>query len=179
MTDRYTDLNPSAVTAALRSFPRRFRGTLSADPTKDRDEIAVLRTPDGRSVREVIAGTAHALATLGEATRRVLLSDGTSVPALAVASDAPAAPAAPDDGATLSALLDRLDEAASSVADPIASAPSAALLRTGTAPDGAAVTALDIARQAVRIGAGNLRATEKAMQAAGVEVGSDGDDNDG
>lgn len=175
MTDRYTDLNPNAVTAALRSFPRRFRSTLAADPTKDRDDIAAFRTPDGRTIRDVLAGVTHDLAALGEATRRVLVSDGVSVPTVAVSAER--SPVS-DDAAGLSTLLDRLDDAAASVADPISSAPSAGLLRTGTAPDGTAVSAIDIARQAVRIGAGDLRAVEKAMQSAGVELDLS-DDNDG
>ena len=173
MTDRYADLNPGAVTAALRSFPRRFRATLAADPTKDRDEIAALRAPDGRTVRDVLAGTAEALGTLGELVRRVLVTDGISVPAgvLAGGSSAPVGA----DGASLSGLLDRLDDAAASVADPVAGAPSAALLRTATTMDGTAVTALDLARQAVRVGAENLRAVETAMQTAGIELNTDRD----
>jgi hypothetical protein len=177
VTDRYDDLNPGAVTAALRSFPRRFRSTLAADPTKDRDEIAALRAPDGRSVREVLTGTVDSLALLGELVRRVLVTDGVNVPAEALegASNGATGTGASADAASLSTVLDRLDDAASSVADPIAGASSAALLRTGTTPGGAPVTALDLARHAVRVGADNLRAVEKAMQAGGIELDVEGD----
>jgi hypothetical protein len=177
VTDRYADLNPGAVTAALRSFPRRFRTTLAADPTKDRDEIAALRAPDGRSVREVLTSTVDSLARLGEVVRRVLVSEGTSVPAAALGGPTNGATGAGSgvDAASLSTVLDRLDDAASSVADPIAGASLAALLRTGTTPDGASITALDLARHAVRVGAENLRAAEKAMQAGGIELDVEGD----
>jgi hypothetical protein len=174
VTDRYRDLNPGAVTAALRSFPRRFRTVLAADPTKDRDEIAALRAPDGRSVRDVLANTVDALAMLGDVVRRVLVTEGVMVPAVSSGSG----PSSGDGGTSLSALLDGMDEAAASVADPVAGAPSGALLRTGVSPNGSPVTALDVARRAVQIGADNLRAVEKAMQASGIEI-SAGDDNDG
>lgn len=176
MSDRYDDLNPGAVVAALRSFPGRYRAALSADPTRDRDEIAALRAPDGRAVGELVAATVGALATLGDAVHRVLISDGATVPPIAVTTDT-ALPAR-DSGANLSTLLDRLETSTAAVADPVHDAPSASLLRTGTAPNGSAVTALDVARQAVRIGAENLLALQHAMAGGGVRLPGDDDDND-
>lgn len=174
--DRYASLTPGAAAAALHSFPQRFRTPFAADPTRDPEELAELTTSAGRTLRETLAATGHALEVLGDALGKVLIADDVALPALAVSTDAPVD--ASSRAASLNDLLERIKTHATSTARHIESATSSALLRTGTAPGGEAVSAIDIARQAVRIAAENLRAIERAVLDAGVRVDADDDDDE-
>ncbi|HEX7095354.1 MAG TPA: hypothetical protein VF183_05690 [Acidimicrobiales bacterium] len=166
-TDRYAELKPGAVVAALRSLPKRFRGVLAADPTRDPDELARTSTDDGRSVRDVIASTGDALELIADALGKVLVLDEAPVPA-AVTGHAVEVTA--DAGIPLQELLDRLEQRSNAAADHVERAPGADLLRTGVAPGGARVSAIDIARQAVRVSAENLLVVQRALRAAGVDL---------
>jgi len=146
--DRYASLKPGAAAAALHSFPQRFRAPFAADPTRSPDDIAQLATPDGRTVRDVLAATAHALEVLGDALGKVLIADDVALPALAVRVDDATAAAGRD--ASVPELLERIETAATAAARQVESATASALLRTGAAPGGETVTAIDLARQAIR-----------------------------
>jgi hypothetical protein len=92
----------------------------------------------------------------------VLLSDRVQLPAV-VCGGAPSADDLPER--PLSGVLARLDEACTTMAKLLDDAPSADLLRTGVAPDGSDITALDVARQGVRLGADNLLVVQRALDA--------------
>ena len=66
VTDRYADLDPGAVTAALRSFPGAFEPRSTADPTEDRDEVAALPRTRWPTRSATCSRPAEALGSLGE-----------------------------------------------------------------------------------------------------------------
>jgi hypothetical protein len=158
--DRYANLTPGAVTAALRSFPRRYRAALTSDATRDPGAVGALATREGAAVRQVLVDTAKAVELLGSGLDRVLLSKGA--PTLPpVASGARVSGVDPEDASLLD-LVDQLEARLDAVADRLEDAPSADLLRFGTTTAGVKLTALDIAREAVRVTAENLRLVEHA-----------------
>ena len=147
-------LAPDDAVAALRSYPRRFREVLtSVDP----DELPAEAIEHADHV-------ARALALLGEALRQVLIQDGPTL-----------LPAVPDDSArqwafeappSVEDALAFLSMESNALADVIADVPSDAWTRAGTvAGSGQEMTALDIAREAVRTGAEHLRAAGRAISA--------------
>ena len=173
--DRYASLNPGAAAAALHSFPQRYRAVFAADPTRDPEELAQHATAHGRTVRDTIAATGDALEVLGDTLAKVLIADDVALPAAAVGGEVDSPPRR---GVPLRDLLERVDTHAKATARQIESATSAAFLRTGTAPNGETVSALDLARQAVRVAAENLRAIERAVRDAGVRLDEGNDEDD-
>jgi hypothetical protein len=173
VNDRYSGLNPGAVVAALRSFPRRYRAALSSDPTRAPDELGTQRSRAGRPVLELLTNTVGTLGQLCHALHKVLVADHP--PALPAIVTGNSAHVATTRAPTVSALLEELDEVAQRSAEMVSSAPSESLLRVGHAPEGTEVTALDIGRQSVRVAAENLRAVEQALRDAGIDPGADAD----
>jgi hypothetical protein len=168
--DRYANLAPGAVTAALRSFARRYQAAVTSDPAREPDELADRVTKDGRAVRQVVADTIAALEHLDPALHRVLVSPEPAIPETAAGGEAGADGA----GGRIFELVERLGAASASLADRLDRAPSADLVRTGTTPSGTRVSAIDIGRQAVRLTADNLLAVERAV--GGRDGGGEDDD---
>jgi hypothetical protein len=158
--DRYANLTPGAVTAALRSFPRRYRSALAPDATRSPDDIPALPTRDARTVRQVLADTVEALVLLASSLERVLSSESSPTISDAaigapVAADAAARESVPD-------LLAAIELWTMAIAQRVAEAPSVDLLRTGTTATQQKVNAIDIARQGVRVTAENLLTVQDA-----------------
>ena len=145
-------LAPEDIAAALRSYPRRFRELLtSVEPHKVPAEAI-----------EHADHVARSLALLGEAMRQVLVQDDpTLLPA--VADDAQREWAHAGAWSVDDALA-FLDMEAHALADAVADVPSQAWTRRGTvAGSGQSISALDLAREAVRTGSDRLRAAEHAL----------------
>jgi hypothetical protein len=161
-------LSSVSVTAALRSFGRRYHAAVTSDPARTPDEIGDRTVPDGRPVRQVVADSTATLEALAPALHRVLVSAEPPIP-----EAAEGAPAAGDrvDGRVIDH-IDRLGAAANRLADDLDQASPQDLVRTGTTPSGRRLSALDIARQAVRVAADGLLAVERAAGGRG-----DGDDD--
>jgi hypothetical protein len=158
--DRYANLTPGAVTAALRSFPRRYRTGLAPDATRSPDEIAALTTRDGRTVRQVLADTVEALVLLASSLERVLSSESSptisdAAAGASVTADAAARESVPD-------LLAAIELWTMASSQRVTEAPSVDLLRTGTTSTQQKVNAIDIAREAVRVTAENLLTIQNA-----------------
>jgi hypothetical protein len=140
-------LGPDDAVVALRSYPRRFRELFnSVDP----DELPAEAVEHADHV-------ARSVGLLGEALRQVLVQD-QPVLMPGVASDAERDWA---HGTTSSVddVLAFLDMECTAMAAAIGDVSSDAWTRTGSvAGTGATLTALDIAREAVRTGADRLRA---------------------
>jgi hypothetical protein len=169
--DRYRNLTPGAVIAALRSFPRRYRSALTSEPTSAREDPGALRTPDGRSVRQVLADTTEAMSQLAESLKQALFPvAGRSLAAVAAGEPLSGADAARHD---LRGWLEVLESTALTIADRLDAAPSADLLRTGTTAAGVTVSALDIGRHAVRVSAEALREIEHAVGNGQPDDGND------
>lgn len=147
-------LSPDDATAALRSYPRRFRELLTSVEPDDLPDEAV----------EHADHVARSVAMLGEATRQVLVQDEpTLLPA--VADDAARAWAF-DGSSSVEDVLAFLTMECNSLADAIAHVPADGWTRTGTvAGSGQKLSALDVVREAVRTGSDELRAAERAITA--------------
>ena len=139
--------------AALRSYPRRFRELLTSVDEQDLPALAVDHTDH----------VARSLALLGEALRQVLIHDQPTL-----------LPAVIDDRArewvhagstSVDDVLAFVDMEANALADTVKDVPSNAWTRSGTvAGGGGSISALDIAREAVRTGAEQLRTAEDEVR---------------
>jgi len=145
-------LSPDDVVAALRSYPRRFRELLTSVDEEDLPAEAVERADH----------VARSLGLLGEAMRQVLVQE---VPSLlpAVADDA-AREWAHAGASSVDDVLAFLTMEANGLADAAADVSSDAWTRRGAvAGSGASMSALDVAREAVRTGADHLRAAQQLI----------------
>jgi hypothetical protein len=160
-------LSPSDAVAALRSYPRRFRGLLtSLDEDEHPDDLIHRAGPDGRSAVDQADHVARSVAILGEALRQVLVHDNpTLLPA--VADDSAREWQMSAQPSSAETALDFLDVECNGMADTVERTPADAWTRTGTvAGSGQEMSALEIVREAVRTGADHLRAAERAIEAA-------------
>jgi hypothetical protein len=148
-------VSPSDAIVTLRSLRRRFAEAF--DQAEDA-EVLSRRPAGGLSPLEHVVWTATALEAIGSALGRVLVADDPAVTLPAVE------PSGPVGGATGGAatVLARLGDVAHDVADAMAEVHGDTWTRTGRAPTGE-VTALDIARLAVRVSVEHLRATERTL----------------
>jgi len=145
-------LSPEDMVAALRSYPRRFRELLTSVEPHEVPAAAIEHTDHA----------ARSLALLGEAMRQVLVQDDPTL-----------MPAVADDGQrdwahagawSIDDALAFLEMEAHALADAVADVSSDAWTRHGTvAGSGQSISALDIAREAVRTGSDRLRAAEHAL----------------
>jgi hypothetical protein len=161
--DRYANLSPGSLTAALRSFGRRYHAAVTSDPARTPDEIGDRTVADGRPVRQVVADAAATLEALAPALHRVLVSPEPPIPE---AAEDDGVRAATVDGRVIDH-VDRLGAAAERLANDLRQAPPQDLTRTGTTPSGTRLSAIDIARQAVRVAADGLLAVERAAGGRG------------
>ncbi len=159
--DRYEQLNPPHLVAALRSFPRRYREALATVPPEPE---ALVRPIDGHTVLALIADTAHTLELLDHALERTLVHDEPELAAEVVDASTRRWPASKPSEATL--FLEQLSARATVFADRIDRAPAGDWSRTAQV-DGHAVRAIDLARDAVRTGAENLRLIERMIPMLG------------
>lgn len=164
--DRYTALAPANVAATLRSLPRRFREALYSDTELDVDEAATLPLSGGVSLLDVLRDTNDALASLQRSLERTVLSDRPELPA-DVLSAPPAVSGTTATGderrSSVHTELERLAGTTDSFAGRIDAVPSGDWLRVGAVHGDGEVTALQVAQQAARVGAENLRAVERMM----------------
>lgn len=154
---------PDAV-AAVRSFPRRYRGAITAafaaDPCTPA-ELMGRSGADGVTVGEHLQDTVSTLGLLEQALRQVLRSDD---PALHPAVLDPAQRVWDLQASVdLDTLLAMLDDQCDDLAALMDAAPNSDWGRTGHIADGAKVEAITLAREAARVGAVNLRALEAAL----------------
>ena len=160
-------LSPGDAVAALRSYPRRFRGLLtSLDEDERSDDLVHRAGPDGLSAVEHADHAARSMAILGEALRQVLVQDEpTLLPA--VADDSAREWQMAAQPSSLDAVLDFLSVECNALGDLVERTSAEAWARKGVvAGSGQRMTALDIVREAVRTGSDHLRAAERSIQAA-------------
>ena len=146
-------LGPDDIVAALRSYPRRFRELLSSVEPHEVPAEAI----------EHADHVARSLALLGEAMRQVLVQDDpTLMPAVTDDAQREWAHA----GAwSIDDALAFLDMEAHALAAAVADVSSGAWTRHGTVAGSAqSISALDLAREAVRTGSDHLRAAEQSFR---------------
>jgi hypothetical protein len=160
-------LSPSDCVAALRSYPRRYRAIVAPVGGDEKPDDLVHRAgPDGRSALDHVDHVARSVALLGQAMHQVLTQDQPVLPA-AVLDDAAREWAVDGGQLEADAVLDFVTRECESLAASIERVDANDWTRSGTiAGSGATVTAIAIAREAVRTGADHLRAAEAAVEAA-------------
>jgi hypothetical protein len=156
--DRYASLAPANVAAALRSFPRRYREVLTADPSLDLDEVATVVAGDGRSLLDVLVDTVRTLSVVERALERTIVSDRPVLHRGVI--DHRARDWAHEPVSSIDDELAALDGVTESFAARIDEVASNDWLRSATLTGGVTVTALQLAQEAARTGSENLRALE-------------------
>jgi hypothetical protein len=152
------------VTAALASFPRRYRAALVVEPDEDLEELAGRVGPDGRSAHDLVLDAVSSLVVIGRALHQVVHEDRPLLhPAVA---DPSARTWAPPAGMSTTDLVDLLDEECAELARLGGDLRAGDWDRTGRVADGPEVTALGLAREAVRTAADDLRGVEAALRSA-------------
>lgn len=159
-----SNLTPSDAVVALRSYPRRYRAALApVDDDESIEELAARVGPDGHSAVELATDTVRTWTVLGQALHQLLVADTPVIhPAVLDASqrhwDAPVVE-------TVDSVLEQLGDGAGELADEIERMSAEQWKRRATAAGGASVGALDLAREAVRVGHDNLAAVERTLAA--------------
>lgn len=158
-------LSPQDAVAALRSYPRRYASLL--EPVADDDNVEAMARrpgPDGLSALDIVASAARSLGTVREALRVVEVDDR---PALAFPVDQLDRPAAGASGAAgIGEVLAAFRNESTALADAVTHVDAGDWQRTGTDSTGHQITALELVREAVRVGADNLPRTDTALAAA-------------
>ena len=156
-------LSPAEAAAALRSYPRRLRGLLSSlDADEDPEELAQRFGPDGRSVLGIVSDTTRTWVLLHDAMRRIAISERPVLhPAVIDPTqrdwDAPAP-------ASLSDALEVLADTAAAFADDVDRTPATAWTRIGEIAGRGTTTALDVLKDAVRVGHDALADASRTLE---------------
>lgn len=157
-------LAPSDIVVALRGLERRYRGLFAGLGEDESPEDLAHRAAGGWSPIEHIVAGAWGIAAADRALAAVLTSDSPVLDPADVDADA-----RPKPGAVTGTVHERLAELgleANAAADRVESTPARDWTRTGVVGDtGRTVTALDLARQAVRVGVAHLRGAEEVLAA--------------
>lgn len=155
--DRYDQLKPPHLVSALRSFPRRYREALAAVSP---DPALLVKPVDGHTMLALVADTSSTLELIGGALERTLVHDNPEITTMVVDASARTWPAREPSASRT--LLDELTTHANALADRLDRAPTADWSRTANV-DGRRVRAVDLAREAVRTAAENLRLLERIV----------------
>lgn len=159
-----TRLAPSDASAALRSYPRRYRAALLPIGDDDVVELAHRIGPEGRSSIEVLSDVTRTLVVLREALHQISVNPTPVLHAAVVDPterqwDTPP----PDD---LDDALTLFADEATAMAAAIDGESAEGWTRTGTiAGSDASVSAIDVARDAVRVGRTGLTTIERTLAA--------------
>jgi hypothetical protein len=159
-----SSLSPSVATAALRSYPRRYREALR--PLADDEsveELARRYDDDGTCALDLVADTVRTWTVQGEALRQIDVGEQPVVHPGVVDPAERHWETTTDE--SLDQVLERLEEQATALADRADRIKGVGWNRTATSAGHGSVSALDVLRAAVRTGRDNLTAAEKALAA--------------
>ncbi len=164
MTIDLSNMVPADAVAALRSYPRRYRSELAPiDDDENVEQIAGQIGPDGSSALDIAGETLRMWIVLAEALRKIQLNESPVVHP-AVIDPTQRQWDTPLDS-SLSDVLDQLEEEATTLAALVESFTSTQWGRTATATGGVTVDALDVVREAVRLGRDNLDRIQQTLAA--------------
>jgi len=163
--DQYSRLQPPHLVTTVRSFPRRYREALAAWSL--RPTSARTRDDDERLVA-LLNDTARTLALLDHALEQALVREAPIVDGRVLHGSARPwpVPTESDAGDACKRLLVELTTTTATLASRIDSAPSKSWERAATVANESPeriLRAIDIAREAARTGAENLRAIERIV----------------
>ena len=154
-------MSPRDGAVALRSLPRRFRAALRPIDDPDVEEWAERVSSSGHAPIDHLVDADRSLTLLRQALEQVLHHDG---PVLTPGTFDPAAREWPPARGTLDDELGLLGTTADGFAEVVERVPAADWGRPATvAGTGAAVTALDVLREAVRTAVTDLRLAGQAF----------------
>lgn len=157
-------LAPSDASAALRSYPRRYAALLRpVGDDEDVEELAHRAGPDGRSAMGILTEVTRTFVLLREALRQIEVNP-TPVLHPAVTDPARRHWESPEPEQLADALT-MFAEEANEMADEIDRVPAESWTRSGTVAGGESVQAIDVAREAVRVGRAGLDDVERTLEA--------------
>ena len=156
-----SSLAPADAMVALRSYPRRYREALRPIDDEQIDEMAQTLGPDGRSTIEIVIDTVRTWTMQQEALRQIRLAD-TPVGHPAVI-DASQRRWEATVNETRPAALDLIGEHAEALVAEVERVSTSEWTRSATAAGGGTISALDIVRDAVRVGRDNLLAAQTVL----------------
>jgi hypothetical protein len=162
-------LAPRDGAAALRSFPRRYRGVLARPEEEERPDDVLHRRPrgGGLSAIEHVAWATHGITGASEAMRLVLIQDR---PVVTVPEIDPSPDAVPDGSEPGEVALARLEAAVAPPAKLVDNTYGEDWKRTGVTTDGSPVSALALLAAAVHFGSHHLRATDRTINQVAREL---------
>jgi hypothetical protein len=156
-------LGPTDVATTMRSLPRRFREALEVRDDEDVEQLAAVAGPDGRSALDHVAGTGRMLALFNQAVSEVVSGRNPVLQAAITDSSARQWEQAATD---LEGEQGLLDDEAKALADRVDRVSGDQWTLTGSVVGGGELSALDVAKEAVRVAVDGLHATEAAMEHA-------------
>jgi hypothetical protein len=157
-------MSPNDAVTALRSYPRRFRAVLAPIADDENiEEMAQQAGPDGQSAVELTADVVRTWTVLREALRQIQVADTPVVHAAVVDASQRHWEAPVDE--TVESVLTQLEDEANELADMVGSTASGEWTRSADVAGGGSVTALDVVREAVRVGHDDLDAAARALAA--------------
>jgi hypothetical protein len=155
--------SPSDLAVTFRSLPRRFGEALEPRGDEDSEQLARVVGSDGLSALDHVADTGRLLALIGGALGEVLSG---RQPVLHAAITDPGTRQWEHEATDLEGELSLLSEEAIALAGRVERTAPDQWTQVGRVVGGGELTALDLAREAVRAGITGLRATERAIAAA-------------
>ena len=157
------NLGPADIAQTMRSLPRRFREALAVDDDEDQARLVAVVGSEGHSALDRVAGTGRMLALFGGALTEVV--NGRQPVLHAALTDASARTW--EQGATdLDGELSLLDDEAEQLAGRVDRTSTEQWDEIGRVVGGTEITALDLAKEAVRTAVDGLNATQRAMDDA-------------
>lgn len=156
-------LSPNDCVVAMRTWPRRYRAAFGALPEGESAEIAARLGPNGVSALDLAVASVRTWVLLEKALNDIRLTESPTLH-----------PAVGDPSArnwestiteSLDSALDQIDDVSASLADAIETLPSTDWTRTALIAGGGNIDALSVAREAVRVGAENLKEIERTLSA--------------
>ena len=154
------------LAAALRSFPRRYREAIDRAARTQQipvEEVVCRPGPDGTTGTEYLLDAVSTLTLVEQALTQVLRSDNPALHPGVL--DPTHRQWAPPSGLSLATLLEMLDDQCDDLADALDAVPLGDWNRRGHIADGPPVVAIDLAREAVRVGSANLRGLTTSLAA--------------
>lgn len=147
-------VSPSDATVATRSYPRRYRALLVRPDDEEGAAVVTRRpAPDQWSALEHAAHVADVVALVATAVRAL---QRRQQPEVRVEPGPPTVD-------TVDAVLERLTAACGDLAAALGEVAGRDWQRTGRLPTGGVVTPLDLAREAVHVGAHHRREIERLL----------------
>lgn len=156
-------LSPADAAVAMRTWPRRYRAAFAALPDGESEELAARLGPDGVSALDLVVDSVRTWVLLRRALHDIRISEQPTLHPAVI--DSASRSWNSGFGETLESALAQIDDASLAIAVSIEEMPSPDWARTALIAGGSSTDALSVAREAVQVGAENLKAIERTLSA--------------